>query len=254
MHIPSMLRRVFALALVLGTSGCWSYLEDHCPGCTVIEHTRPGAPPIPAGAHTLVVLVHGAFGFGDEWDPVVAALRAQPGFAFFAYRWPGPWAGTPRRAVALAQTLQAALDTSPPSVTEVIVLAHSAGGMIAHYAARQLRVPPGRRVVVALLDAPYAINIAPPVEETRPNTPLGLAVGRTQPRYPPLPAGVALTAYVAADLPSHVAHSSPPREGRAPPLVEAPDVPRLFVGAVGHNPMVAKVALPLLAERAARAR
>jgi pimeloyl-ACP methyl ester carboxylesterase len=204
-------------------SGCWYHIEEYCPGCTTVDYKQTAVPAPAMGTDTQVVLVHGAFGFGDEWLPVVAALRQTPGLAFFAWSWPGPFRNPPRAAAALLAELQALVDQLPPTVEEVLVLAHSAGGLLCNLAVRQLRVPPGRKVTVALLDPALRPTLA------------------KRQAYLPLPAGVSMTIYFAQDPPKSAA------KPLSPDPATATDLPREYVGSVGHNEMVAKVVLPMLA-------
>lgn len=214
---------VFAAMLFFG--GCWYAVEEYCPGCTTVDLKQPAVPQPAPSVRTQVVLVHGAFGFGDEWLPVVAALRESSDFAFFAWTWPGPFRNPPRAAQALAQELQLLVDGLPPTVEEVLVLAHSAGGLIANFAARKLRVPPRLRVTVALLDPALRWRIAKKEE------------------YLPLPPGVSMRIYFDGAKPRSSPSALPPDPSTAT------DLPREYVGPFGHNPMVGKVVLPLLAAR-----
>ena len=92
-------------------------------------------------------------------------------------------------------------------------------------AVRQLRVPPGRKVTVALLDPALRPTLA------------------KRQAYLPLPAGVSMTIYFAKEPPKSAAKPLPPNPATAT------DLPREYVGSVGHNEMVAKVVLPMLAAR-----
>lgn len=220
------MRALLLLGLLL-CGGCWYHVEDYCAGCTLVDHRRVAVPRPRPGARTQVVLVHGAFGFGDEWLPVLSELRRAPELTFFAWTWPGPFHNPPRDARRLGAELQALLDQLPPSIEEILVLAHSAGGLISNLAGRHLRVPPGRRVTIALLDPAFRPALASADE------------------YLPVPPGVTMRVYLAQPAPSP---SSPPGP-EAPDPAFATDLPREYLGDVGHNPMVGMVALPLLAAR-----
>src|SRR5205085_1150333 len=148
---------------------------EHCPGCTILTSDSLSAPR--ASGRALVVLVGGAFGFGDEWDPVVAELRAERR-EFVVFAWPGPWRARNANANALASLLQRAL--AAPSLERLLVLAHSAGGQLAGWAVRQLDVPPGKMVLLASIAAPQPMNYAPYHPDVEPNTPLGVPLGGTQ--------------------------------------------------------------------------
>ena len=226
------MRVLFAYAaLTLTAGGCWSSIEQYCPGCARGAPTQVAAPA--PGTHTEVVLVHGAFGFGAEWTPIVNALRHTPGFDFFAWSWRGldPFGNPLGEAQSFYAELQSLIENLPPSVPEILILAHSAGGLLTNLVVRRLHVKPGQRVTVALLDPVFwpLLNLWP--ELARPET------------YAQVPAGVTMTVYVAEEPPPLADKLRPPDP------VTATDLPRIYVGSIGHNPMVAHVALSLLAAR-----
>ena len=216
-----------------GAGGCWMRVDTHCPGCRVIGERTGALPAIPPRTRAVVILVHGAFGFGDEWRPVVAALRARPRVMLLAFSWSGPWTRKPSLpAEALRRLVQEAIDAAPPRA-EVLVIAHSAGGALARYAAERLRVPRGRRVRIASIAAPSGMNLAPFSPTREVDTPLGIAVGGEQPPPGPIARGVDFIDYATADPPA-----TPPPAGDG--------VHHVWLGAaVGHNASVAKAALPL---------
>jgi hypothetical protein len=223
---------------VLFLAGCFSHVADHCPRCHVVPTVEPRRlPEVPPGAPALVVLVPGAFGFGTEWAETVREL-ARARLPFFVYWWHRPRRSPSLTAEDLRAILQAALDRS--SVPELCVLSHSAGGLLASYAARGLRVPPGRRVSVHAIAAPReGTRVSHYAPDERPNTPLGLAVGGVQPDYPPPPAGVTIVEYHTNDGTT----------------ITAGGVERRYLGRhVGHNRAVPDVALPLIRALAATPR
>ncbi len=194
------MKSLTALAALLATTGervlVSARRKHYCPGCVVVDHARAEVPPPTPGTRTEVVLVHGAFGFGEEWAPVIAAVRQAPHFDLLAWSWPGPFRHPPPKdARALAAELQALLDGLPPTVDEIIVLAHSAGGLITNLAMRQLRIPPGRHVTVALLD-PVFFRLANPAQ------------------YHALPAGMTATVFYAQDPPRHPSTEAAARHRR----------------------------------------
>lgn len=225
--------RVFLALIPVLLSGCWNFVLDVCPDCRIVEHRRAVAPPLPASARVVVVLVPGAFGFGDEWKPVLAALGAQPALSSFVFDWPGPWSNPERSGRALASVLQQSIDASSPSLERVVVLAHSAGGMIADWAVRNVVVPPGRRLELIGLDG--ALRWKHWKTEHQVNTPIGFAVGGEPIPYPGIPERVAITHYICRD----------PLDRQS---VDGDGTKRVFVGAkAGHNEMVGKVAVPIVA-------
>jgi hypothetical protein len=214
-----------AVATAVACAGCWYRVEKYCPGCAIVDHTRTAVPAPAAGTHTLVFLVHGARGFGAEWSEVIAWVRRSPGFDLVAWSWPGPFKDPAGDMRALSEELQALVDRLPPSVEEVVLLAHSAGATISNLALRRLHVPAGRHVTVALLDPP---PWRPPAD---------------LPPDPPLPTGIAATVFYAREAPAA------PSPEPAPSTTEGTDLPRTYVGAIGHDPMVAAASLRVLKAR-----
>ncbi len=230
--------RMLALGVSLtAVSGCWNAVESHCPACAIVGERAPALPRLPGDTRAVVILVHGAFGFGDEWRGVVAAARARPKTVLLAFSWSGPWTRKPSLpAEALRRLVQTAVDEAPPRA-EVLVIAHSAGGALASYVGERLRVPAGRRVSILSIAAPEGMNLAPYRPEREVDTPLGFAVGGSQPAPGPIAAGVDYVEYLTADPPAH-------------PAAARPGVRRVYLGArVGHNESVGLAALPRLRAR-----
>jgi hypothetical protein len=219
---------VAALALAV-LCGCENWPDDHCPGCRIVERASDPLPRIGA-ARALVVLVPGAFGFGEEWRAVVTELQAER-VPFAVFWWRGPFKDMWRDVAALAGVLQRALDEA--GARPVLVIAHSAGGLLVESAGRRVRPRPGQRMRVVAIAAPTALTkgLAPYHLEEHVNTPLGLAIGGVEEQQPPWPPGVELTEYFADDAPAGA-----PADPR-----------RIYLGArVGHNESVAVAALPLV--------
>ena len=211
-------------------AGCWNHVEDHCTACAIVDHRAVAVPRYPEGVRAIVVLVPGAFGFGEEWASTVERLRGRRELRFFAYRWPGPWQGMARASTHLAAVLQATLDGAPPSTQRVIVLAHSAGGILAGHAVRGLR-PSRPPLTLAAIDAPANLDGWPffADDDRRAEPRLG-----RQPASERLPQGVQVIEYLAAD----------PGAAKAP---SSSVVERVYLGGgVDHNGAVGMVSLPLL--------
>jgi pimeloyl-ACP methyl ester carboxylesterase len=220
-------RRGVALLLFVAVSGCFNRVADHCPGCTIVSRGTAAPPALPEGTRARVVLIGGGFGFGDEWRPVIAALR-DARVNFWVFSWPGPFQQSAENGQALVRLLQQDLDRQS-SLVRLVVMAHSAGGMLANWAVRQLRVPGGREVFLASIDAGGDINFSPFVQEERVNTPMGMAMGGNRNPIPEIPPGVTIVNYRAID----------------PPPSPAPD--SVYLGKkVTHDESVALTALPLL--------
>jgi hypothetical protein len=216
------------LALVLfALTGCFNRAAEHCPGCIIVTRRSLAPPPLERGAHARVVLVGGGFGFGDEWRPVIAALRAEHA-NFYVFAWPGPFRDAPRQAQALVHLLQADLDGAP-SLTRLVILAHSAGGMLGGWVVRQLRVPPGKQVFLGAIAAGRDMSFAPFVPDEKVNTPMGFAMGGERSPIPPIPPGVTVVHYRTEN----------------PPPAPAPN--EIFLGAhIGHDESVGLAAVPLV--------
>lgn len=226
--------RLCAALFALCAGGCWMSVEDHCRGCAIVGERAPSLPPLGPSTRAVVILVHGAFGFGSEWHQVVEHVRARRGAALVAFSWGGPWTRKPSLAAeALRRLVQQALDGAPPGAA-VIVIAHSAGGALVSYVAERLRVPPGRRVRIASIAAPRGMSFAPYRPERAVDTPLGFAVGGEQPPLGPIARGVEYVEYATEDPP------------RRPPPARA-GVRRVWLGArVGHLESVPLAALPIV--------
>jgi pimeloyl-ACP methyl ester carboxylesterase len=174
----------------------------------VISAARPLAPP--CAERVRVVLVHGAFGFGKEWDPVLARLERDH-VDFVVYEWKGPWSGIGVRVDELAPVLQELVDDGGPRLRELVVIGHSAGGVIADYAARRLRVPPRLRVRVASIAAPDYLKVMP---------------------VPPLPPRVSVDEYLDG-----ARDDAPVRE---------PGERRILLGRVGHDRSLGRATAALI--------
>ncbi len=234
--LPLATPLVAALVAVVAFTGagCRTYMADHCPGCTVLSERAPDLPRLRSDTPATVVLVHGAFGFGPEWDEVVAALR-KADIDFVSWSWDGPWRSQPRSTARFAAVLQGLLDAQPPGVPEVVVIAHSAGGALVDNAARRVRVPEGRRLRVLAI-APAQANLSASIDRRFSDEALAQTLVVTQPPLPPVPPRVTVEIYHTDDEP-------PP--GARPP--DEQGVRRSYLGdAVGHDESVRVVALPVV--------
>jgi len=232
--------RALALASTIALGGCWNMVVTHCPQCTVVSDRAPSLPPLRRDTRAVVILVHGAFGFGDEWREVVETVQAHPHTELIAFSWNGPWTRKPSLAAeALRRLVQRAVDDAPPRA-QILVLAHSAGGALTRYVAERLRVPAQRRVRLVSIAAPDGMNLAPYRPEHQVDTPLGFAVGGDQAAPGPIAAGVDYVEYVTDDAPPR------PLPGSPPPRT-LPGVRRVYLGHhVHHNESVGIAALPIV--------
>jgi hypothetical protein len=149
-----------------------------------------------AGTRTLFVLVPGILGYGWEWDPVVAALRSAPAVDFVVYWWE-PQRSLARAADDLARVLERVLVGAPASVTEVRVIGHSAGGIVAAWALGRVDVPPGRHLHLATVGSPLAGMMGAPSTLDDPiHSPMTMAMIGTFRHYPDPPPGSDVVEYV----------------------------------------------------------
>jgi pimeloyl-ACP methyl ester carboxylesterase len=190
-------RAMAPLLWALAIGGCVTPVSKQCPTCAVVDAARPRLPPLKPGTERLFVLVPGLLGYGWEWDAPVARLRATPKVDFVVFWWE-PWGSVDRAARQLDQVLWNALTAAPPSVREIIVVAHSAGGLVAAHAVGRLPSPP-RKLTLVTIGAPFAgMHICPWSEVDVLHAPLMLSVAAVYHRYPPPPPGVEVLEYVTA--------------------------------------------------------
>ncbi|MHB8873271.1 MAG: esterase/lipase family protein [Myxococcaceae bacterium] len=101
--------------------------------CTVLAGLQP------ASRAPVYILVHGIYGDGVEWRPVLPVLRAGNPAAVFMFRW-SP-AGQHRE---LARSITAGvlrIAECYPNAAPLVMLAHSAGGVIAAFSAQGFTLP-----------------------------------------------------------------------------------------------------------------
>ncbi len=240
------MRRALALCLLL--SGCITHVHQQCPSCAVADGIAE-APHLRRDLKRLFVLVPGALGYGWEWDAAVDALRQS--HSDFVVFWWDPWNSLNLGAEHLHDVLQTALFIAP-SLTELVVVAHSAGGIIGAHALAELRVPPGKSVELVTIGTPFAgMGTAPISDYDDPlGTPSVIAIGGHFRRYPDPPAGVSVVEYTTGWPPDPVMmsrygwHPAPPDVGPRGAR-QIPVDPKL-----DHNFVVSFVVKQLLNERA----
>ncbi|MEO6953975.1 MAG: alpha/beta hydrolase [Polyangia bacterium] len=234
---------IFAVA-ALTLSGCFARAELACRDCAIVRVEQPAPPPTAEGHLAVVVLLHGAFGFGSEWTPIRSALAKRPELAWWVFSWPGPFGGDVHaRAEAFRIALQATVSQLPSTAHDVLVLAHSAGGAVADYAARRLVVPDGVTVHVALLDS-ARISLAKYHATQKVDTPMGVSLDTTQDATPEVPRGVVVDDYRAGNPPKHgsAERTFPPEVGVLSPRGEHVH----WLGKVTHGGAVGLAGLPLI--------
>ena len=181
---------VLGLGLGAAASGCAVPVQAVCRQCPRLVLGE--RPPVPPGTRTVVVLVPGLLGYGWEWNGAQIALAQLPGAAPLVYDWQ-PWTSVREGGAQLAQSMQYLLQRLPGSVNQVLLLGHSAAGLLAVEAAAALRVPPGLGVKVLVIGSPLAGNQFNPFGgQDNFSTPIPLALAGTFTRWPEPAAGVEL--------------------------------------------------------------
>jgi len=175
-------------------AGCAVPLSRACPSCKVVE--LGVRPPVAQGIKTVYVLIPGLLGYGWEWDEAQKELALMPDAATLLWPW-DPWLSVARSGDSLAQHLDFLLRRLPGSVDRVVVVAHSAAGLLLLWAGARISVPSRLSVELISVGAPLAGQGFNPWSE--PNlwwTPLPIALGSRFSGWPALAAGVSLRVFV----------------------------------------------------------
>lgn len=236
---------ILLVALLL--SGCITHVAKQCPDCPYTDGISV-APHLNPRAQRLFVLVPGALGYGWEWDAAVDALRKS--HTEFVVFWWDPWSSLRRASNKLRAVIETAFFISP-SLKQIVVVAHSAGGIVGAHAMGGLEIPDGRHVELVTIGTPFAGMGAAPVGSEY-EDPLGspsvFAIGGRFHHYPDPPPGVSILEYVTRWPPDPVME---PRYGwqPAPPDIGPHGAERIAVDPkLDHNFVVAKVVNELIAK------
>ena len=247
---PTWARRLVAAALLVGAAtGCAVPLRTACPRCPRLELGE--RPPVPWGTRTLFVLLPGLLGYGWEWNGAQLALGQLPGASIVVYEW-DPWDSVHVAGGRLAAHLRFLLRRLPPSVRRVVVLSHSAAGLLAVRAAAELSPPPGVAVDVIAVGAPLAgCGFNPWSVEDLKRTILPIALSGRFSRWPAPAPGVRLRIFPTGPsdpvMRRYFGHD--PADPRVlPPGTELVPLP----AALDHNVALGQVARQLVAEERAR--
>lgn len=174
-----------------GLAGCAVPVQASCPRCPLLVMGQ--RPPVPAGTRTVFVLVPGLLGYGWEWNGAQIALGRVPHAAVILYEW-NPWTSVRAGGAELAANIQYLLGRLPRSVDKVVLLTHSAAGLLGVEAAARLRVPPGLPVSVLVIGTPLAGNYFNLVAgEDNFSSPIPLALSGKFTRWPEPAPGVELS-------------------------------------------------------------
>lgn len=134
--------------------GRWQPFELTAAECSAL-----GSETVEAD-HEPIVIVPGVKGDGPEITPLVPLLQTA-GRPLFLFRWV-PWEERDPLAARFASGLSKLLACAPAYDGRLLVLAHSAGGVVASYAAGSLVLPVRDRVGPAL----YLMTVASPLAGT----------------------------------------------------------------------------------------
>ncbi len=143
----------------------WQALDRHA-NCD-----RLGAN-IPDDEGNVVIVVPGVKGDGDEIASLLATVSTAKPSAVFLFRWV-PWDERDRVAQDFAVGVSRLLECAPWIDGHLLVVAHSAGGLVVGYGATRLDIPNRVRNGPAL----YALTVAAPLAgvNVRPSLPNGEA-------------------------------------------------------------------------------
>jgi hypothetical protein len=238
------------LLAVLATtlSGCVTPVAVNCPTCAVVDGAHPTLPRVKPGTERLFVIVPGALGYGWEWNPAVELLRKTPHVDFVVFWW-DPWRSFRRAADQLGVVVAGALHELPPSVREIVIVAHSAAGMFAALGAATWHVPPGRHITLATIGAPFAGMMGPPGSLDDPwYSPVLMGVMGTFRDYPTPAPGIDVLEFVTT-YPEDPVMQSRYGHAVAPPEIGPPGRTRILLPHADHNKVVAAVVERLLKRR-----
>jgi len=177
-----------ALLLSSWATGCAMPLSQACPGCRTLQLGE--RPPVPKGTRTVYLLVPGLLGYGWEWDAAQQELGALPDAVTLVWPWQ-PWHSLAKSGDALTEHLEYLLRRLPRSVTKVVVIGHSAAGLLLLWAASRVEVPASSPAVeLVAIGAPLAgQGFNPWGGQDLWRTPLPIALGSTFSPWPaPVPA------------------------------------------------------------------
>jgi alpha-beta hydrolase superfamily lysophospholipase len=238
------MRNLVLCALLV--AGCVHPPVERCPTCTVVDAAHPQLPRFKATAERVFVIVPGVLGYGWEWDDAVRAIGAAPHADYVIFWW-DPWGSVHKAARDLADTVTRALFTTPATVHEVVLVAHSMGGIIAAHALGRLHLPDGKKLTVVTIGAPFGGMLGPPFSLDDPlHSPAMMAIMGTFRDYPPPPPGARVIEYVTS-WPSDPVMQ--PRYGHvvAPPEIGPRGARRISVDPkFDHNHLVSRIVIDYL--------
>ncbi len=109
-------------------------LDPAFPCSELVGQVRDATTPI-------IVLVHGVGGDGEEMEGALAALMQNPPASIFMFRWVS-YQSRDEISGELAAGVSKIAACLPDSEGRLLMLAHSAGGVVSSFAVSQLKLPP----------------------------------------------------------------------------------------------------------------
>ncbi len=176
------------------------------------------ACPATKGPGTVFVLVHGIGGEGSEWVSVIPTLaRAQPS-AIYMYRW-FAYAERGKIVAGLVDGVQQLARCHPDS--RIIVLAHSAGGVLAAFAASRLHLAtrPYPVTLITVASPLAGVGARPEIENADDHMHFFNDLGTTHRGYPAASSG-ATVLHLRTHYPAD-AVMAPTRAGYSPNALSA---------------------------------
>lgn len=230
--------------------GCAVPLERACPRCkTVSLGVRP---PVPTGTKTVYLLIPGLLGYGWEWDEAQKELSLLPDAVTLIWPW-DPWLSVARNGDSLARHMDYLLRRLPRSVDRVVVVAHSAAGLLLLWAGGRISVPSQLAVELISVGAPVAgQGFNPWGGHDSFRTPLPIALGSRFSSWPKLTPGVSLRVFVTGPSDPVMTPRFGHRPGDARVLPSSAKVVELPV-TLDHNVALGFLAKQFRAEALARA-
>jgi hypothetical protein len=151
---------------------------------------------VPKGTQTVYLLVPGLLGYGWEWHDAERALRELPAAVTLVWPW-DPWRSLAESGTALTEHLDYLLRRLPGSVARVVVIGHSAAGLLLLWAATRVQVPSSLAVELITVGAPLAgQGFNPWSGQDLWMTPLPIALGSRFSQWPTPKQGLKLRVFV----------------------------------------------------------
>lgn len=197
---------IVALPWLLGS--CAVPLARSCPQCrSLVLGVRPA---VPQGTQTVYLLVPGLLGYGWEWDAAQAEFARLPDTVTLVWSW-DPWRSLAQSGDDLTRHIEYLARRLPASVQRLVVVGHSAAGLLLLWASSRVQVPDKLGLTMVSIGAPLAGQGFNPwcgYDDRR--TPLPIALGSKFSLWPSPAAGVKLIVFATGPrdpvMASHFGH------------------------------------------------